>query len=224
MAHTLTLQSVAPVTHDTHHLIFDRPEGYSWTPGQATLLSLDQEGWRDEKRPFTFVSSPDARTVEFVIKSYPDHDGVTKRIAQLSPGDTVIVRSTWGAIEDRGPGTFLAGGAGITPFIGILRERARQGGAGGSTLIFSNATEKDIILRQEWEGMEGLRTVFTLTEEEVPGLEHGQIDGPFLDRHVTDWDGVFYVCGPRKMEDTLIEVLKGRGVPSQRIISEDHPD
>lgn len=221
MTHKLTLRAIEPVTHNVHHLVFDRPEGYEFAPGQATLLALDKDGWREEERPFTFTNLPDSDRLEFTIKSYPSHEGVTDQIGRLSPGDTVLIGDAWGAIEDKGPGTFIAGGAGITPFIAILRARqAREGSLAGCRLLFSNAQERDIILREEWERMEGLETVFTITEEEVAGLEHELINGDFLDRHVGDWNGMFYVCGPDPMVEDIGKILRGKGVPAERIVIE----
>lgn len=79
MVHTLTLQTIAPVTHDTMHLVFDRPPGYHFVPGQANHWSLDADGFRDAGKPFTITSLPDQDRLEFVIKTYkvaqnPDHD------------------------------------------------------------------------------------------------------------------------------------------------------
>ena len=48
MTHTLTLTSIAPVTHDTWHLTFDHPKGFQFEPGQATHWALDEDGWRDQ--------------------------------------------------------------------------------------------------------------------------------------------------------------------------------
>lgn len=226
MTHRLTVRSIAPVTHDTYRLILPKPDGYAWKPGQATEIALDQEGWRDEKRPFTFVNDPKADTIELVIKSYPDHDGVTKRIAELQEGDALLLEEPWGAIHDEGPGVFLAGGAGITPMLGLLRARGRGEGVGrpgleGCTLIFANKTRADIILREELEAMEGLKTVFPLSEEEADGHPHGHIDGALLDAHVSDWSQIFYVCGPPPMEEALGELLRERDVPDARIIHEE---
>lgn len=223
MTYKLTLKSITPVTHDTNRLRFDKPAGFDFRPGQATLMTLDRDGWREEERPFTFTSLPDWEDLEFTIKSYPSHDGVTKRIGALEPGDTVLIGEPWGAIEDKGAGTFIAGGAGITPFISILRAReARHGDLGDSTLIFSNAAEKDIILREEWEQKKGLRTVFTLTDEEAEGFPHRKIDAEFLQETLGGWDGTFYICGPKKMEYELADLLKSKGVPTDQIVREDH--
>ncbi|MDF0600320.1 flavodoxin reductase [Psychromarinibacter sp. C21-152] len=222
MTHKLTLQAIEPVTHNVNHLVFDRPAGYEFAPGQATDFALDRDGWREEQRPFTFCNLPGSDTLEFVIKSYPSHDGVTEQIAKLQPGDTVLIEDAWGAIEDKGPGTFIAGGAGITPFIAILRARLdREGTLDGSQLIFSNTEARDIILREEWERMPGLDTTFTLTGEDAPGLPHARIDAGFLDRTVKDWSGMFYVCGPDKMVEDIAGLLRDKDVPAARIVSEE---
>lgn len=222
MAQTLLLEEIEPVTHDVNRLSFPKPDGFTFKPGQATDLCLDRDGWRDEKRPFTFTSLPDNDHLEFTIKSYPDHDGVTKRIGEMEKGDRVVIDDPWGAIEDKGAGTFIAGGAGITPFIAILRARvAREGSAEGTSLLFSNKTEKDIILRDEWEATPGLRCVFTVTDQDDAAVETGEIDDAFLERHVTDWEGHFYVCGPEPMVEAIAGLLKDRGVPEDRIVTEE---
>lgn len=220
MTHTITLQDVVPLTRDTRHYVFTKPDGYTFTPGQATELALDRDGWRDETRPFTFTSAPYADILTFTIKSYPDHDGVTKRLWSLVPGDTVRIDDPWGAIEDRGPGVFIAGGAGITPFINILQRRAEKGQLDGCTLIFANNTARDIILRPLWETAEGLRCVFVVSEtsEDLPAR---RIDGALLDQEVQDWNQPFYVCGPPDMEDDIAELLSDRGVPKDRIVREE---
>lgn len=222
MSHTLTLQKIEPVTPDTHHLVFDKPEGFDFTPGQAVDLALDRDGWRDEKRPFTFVSLPQEKTLDFVIKSYPGHDGVTEQIGKLQPGDRVTIDDPWGVIKDEGPGTFIAGGAGVTPFIAVLRERLEANGTlEGCTLIFSNSTEKDIILRETFEGMKGLRCVFTVTDQDNASVETRRIDRDFLSDHVDPAQGTYYVCGPEPMIDDVVSALSSLGVEDERIVTED---
>ncbi len=150
MTHFLTLRSIEPVTHDTHQLTFDRPEGFEFEPGQAIEMKLDKEWWQKKGRPFTPVSLPGERTLEFVIKSYPSHDGVTEQIAQMKAGDKVTIDGPLGDMKDEGPGVFIAGGAGITPMIALLRKRLEDtGDLNGSTLVFCNKTEDDIIWRDK---------------------------------------------------------------------------
>lgn len=217
----LTLQELSPVTHDTYRLVFDRPDGFAFEPGQCTHWALDRDGWRDEDRPFTMTSQPEEEDrVEFVIKTYPDHDGVTKEIPDLSPGTQVIADEPDGAITDHGAGVFIAGGAGVTPYIPILRRRAKDGALEGCTLIYSNKTERDIILRDEWEGMEGLRCVFTVTDQSDAEVQSGMIDADFLKENVPDLDQPFYICGPRQMVNDVRDALKAIGVAEDNIVTE----
>lgn len=222
MPHNLVLKGIRPITHDVNELSFERPDGFDFKPGQATDLALDKDGWRDEKRPFTFTSLPDADHLQFTIKSYPSHDGVTEQIGKLEAGDAVIIEDAWGAIEDKGPGTIIAGGAGLTPFLSILRARqAEHGTLDGYRLIFANTCEKDIILRTELENMPGLVLDLLVSDEEVDGLHHGRVDADFLDQAGVDFGGRFYLCGPPPMEEDVSELLKARGVTGDRLVKEE---
>jgi len=221
MPHTLTLRALEPLTHDTHRYVFGRPANLDFEPGQAAELAMCRDGWRDEGRPFTFTSLPGDDELEFVIKSYPSHDGVTKELPDLAPGAVFELDGPFGAITDQGPGVFLAAGAGITPFIAILRKRAQEGTLDGCHLIFSNMRERDIILRDEWAGMDGLNVDHVLAEEDVDGLHHGQVDVQFLRSHVQNMDEMFYVCGPQGYVDAMRDALKELNVSSDRIVTEE---
>lgn len=220
MPDTLTLQTIIPVTHDTHSLVFDRPDGFDFTAGQATHMALDRDGWRDKDRPFTMTSQPDDPMLEFVIKSYPSHNGVTEQIGRMKKGDQVIAQKPAGAISDHGPGVFIAGGAGITPFIPILRKRAKDDALSGCHLIFANKTEGDIILRDEWTGMPGLTAHYLVSDDADSNLHKGQIDDVYLRDTVSDFDQWFYLCGPQKMVDSVRDALKSLGADADKIITE----
>ena len=222
MTHTLTLQSIEPVTHDTYHLVFNKPDGYEYTPGQACDFALAKDGWRDEQRPFTFTGLPTEPTLEFVIKSYPDHDGVTDQIAGLQMTDQVEISDAWGAIEDKGPGVFIAGGAGITPFVAVLKRRLQtHGSLEGCQLVFSNKSEKDIILRDTFTSMPGLTCHFVVTDDPDSEFAREQIDKDFLRGIVADTDGPIYVCGPELMIEDIVAALHALGVAEARIVTED---
>lgn len=211
MSVSVRILDTIPVTHNVRHYRIERPRNYRFVPGQATEVSLEKEGWREEKRPFTFTGLPEADTLEFTIKSYFDHAGVTNELWSSGAGDGLILRDVWGTIQYRGPGTFIAGGAGVTPFIAILRQLNATGKLAGNRLIASHRTEKDIILRDEFEAMAGLETLWTLTGESRTGLLQERIDAEFLQRHVGDVSGNFYLCGPDAMVKDLRAALEELG-------------
>lgn len=220
MAHTLTLQGIEPVTPDTYHLIFNKPDDFTYEPGQAAELTLDEKGWRDEDRPFTMTSLPTDPTLEFVIKSYPDHDGVTAHIPNLKPGDQVFLDGPFGAITDHGVGTFIAGGAGVTPFIAILKKQAAAG-EHGSHLIFANETKADIIMKGLWDSLSGLKTTFVVGEEAEGQMREGQVNKDLLSDVIENLDQPFYICGPGGMVDDVRDTLRKMGVTDDNIITED---
>ena len=226
MSRKLVLRSIEPVTHDTHHLVFDRPKDFAFEPGQAVDMALDRDGWRDERHPFTMTSLPGEKTLEFVIKSYPEsaegHTGMTRRIGRMSPGDAVLVEEPWGAIRDEGDGVFIAGGAGITPFIAILKAKLEKAGTlEGNTLVFSNRTEADIILRDSFHKMPGLKPVFVVTGEPDSPLHRDKIDVALLSDHVVPGRDTCYVCGPDAMLDDMTADLRRIGVPEDDIVTEE---
>ncbi len=221
MAHTLTILDIAGVTHNVKRFRIEKPEGYSFEPGQATEIAIDKDGWRDEWRPFTFTSLTEEPYLEFTIKIYPDHDGVTEQIGKLREGERLILDDPWGTIQYKGKGCFIAGGAGVTPFIAIIRDLRARGELDGNTLVFSNQEERDIILREEFEAADGLKCIFTVTEQPSSNLLNDLVDKAFLKKHVGDFEQQFYVCGPPKMIEDVTAALKELGADVDSITFEE---
>jgi ferredoxin-NADP reductase len=220
MVHRLSIQSITPVGSDVFQYDIEKPAGFRFRPGQATEVSIDKDDWRDERRPFTFTSLPDWEKLQFTIKSYPDHNGVTRLLPQLSPGDHLIVGDAWGTIQYRGRGTFIAGGAGMTPFLSILRDLKGRGSLAGHTLYFANKTQADIFVRGELEGMEGLHVHHVLSREKVAGCFYGRINEAFLRSQISDFSQRFYVCGPGEMVKAINETLNSLGADPDGLVFE----
>ncbi len=213
------------VTHDVRRFILEKPEDYEFVPGQATSVSINQEGWGDKKHPFTFTSLNDDLVLEFIIKGYPvaenpEHAGLTEKLHKLKSGDELLIGEPFGTIEYKGKGVFIAGGAGITPFIAIFRELQKKGELKGNKLIFSNKTQKDVILEKEFKEMFGDDLILTLTQENADKYENKKIDKKFLEEHVDGFSQHFYVCGPPKMVKDMKEILKELGASTDELIFE----
>ena len=95
------------VTHNVKRFILEKPKGFKFIPGQATDISINLPKWKGEKRPFTFTSLNDDSFLEFTIKSYPEHNGVTKKLHVLKSGDELIIDDVWGTINYKGKGVFV---------------------------------------------------------------------------------------------------------------------
>lgn len=217
---TVTIKSVANVTHDVLRIITDRPKEYLFTPGQATEISINKTDWKYEKRPFTFTCLPDSEHLEFTIKTYPERKGVTNQLLQLKKGDELLLHDVFGAISYQGEGVFIAGGAGVTPFISIFRWLNSTNAIGNNKLLFANKTHKDIILKQEFELMLGHNFVNILSDEKLPGYENGYINQALIAKHAEGLNKKFYVCGPPPMMDAIEKHLAALHVDKDSIVKE----
>ncbi len=139
----------------------------------------------------------------------------------LKAGDTLIVNDIFGAIEYKGEGTFIAGGAGVTPFISIFRNLKSKNALGKNRLIFANKTKEDIILKDEFETMLGDNFINILSKEKTDKYAHGQITEEFIKKCGASLDSYFYVCGPPPMMDAIEKQLGHLKVPKERIVTEE---
>lgn len=218
--HKVKVLETSLLTHNVRRIKTEKPAGYSFTPGQATEVAINSKEWKDARRPFTFTSLNEWPHLEFVIKVYDAHGGVTQQVGRLKPGDELLIHDVWGAISYKGPGVFIAAGAGITPFIAILRDLHKKNALAGNSLIFSNRTYGDIILREELEKMLGNEFLNVLTREKAAGLIGQRISRDFLKKTVSDFSQHFYVCGPEEFTNTVAEDLSALGASTDTIVFE----
>ena len=216
----IKILSIENATHDVRRIRTVKPPDVNFTPGQAADISINKESWKEEVRPFTFTCVPEDDFLEFTIKTYPSHEGVTNELLSLKEGDELIISGVFGAIHYEGEGVFIAGGAGVTPFISILRELKRKNETGNNMLIFANKTSGDIINKSEFSEMLGKNFINILSQEKTDGYYHGHIDEEFLKKNVKDFSGYFYVCGPPPMMDAVENQLADLGVNENKIIKE----
>ena len=214
------ITEVNPVVSKVFRIRTEKPANYKFNPGQATDVSLQYDGWKNEKRPFTFTSLPTDKFLEFTIKTYADHEGVTKRIATVGVGDEFEIGDSWGAIEYKGEGIFIAGGAGVTPFLSIFRDLNQKGQLGNNHLFCSNQFEDEIICFEELKSLLGGKFINTITQQKDPDLPTGRIDKQFLMNHIKDFKQPFYVCGPEGFNNAILKNLKVLGASAEALVFE----
>lgn len=207
------------VTHNVKRFVIEKPAGYSYIPGQATDVSINKPGFEDELRPFTFTSLPDDDHLEFTIKIYTGHNGITEKLLDINAGDELIIHEVFGAITYKGPGIFIAGGAGVTPFIAILRHLNARHELNNQVLLFANHTERDIILKDEFSRMLGKNFINVIAETQDITYKSGHIDSQLLKQYVAEGK-YYYICGPDEFIAAMINHLNNLGVSSEQIVIE----
>jgi len=219
--YTVKIKSISLITHDVLQIVTTKPGEYNFLPGQATEISINQEGWKEQLRPFTFTSLPEDTYLEFIIKTYIERNSVTARLLTLKKDDELLLHEVFGAIKYKGKGVFIAGGAGITPFISILRFLQSKNKLAGNKLIFANKTKADIILKNELSQLLGNDFVNILSDEQTEKYAHGLINVEFLKAHMNNSPENVYLCGPPPMMEALDEQLSDLGIDRNSIIQEE---
>ena len=219
--HIVKIKSTEHITHNVLKIITEKPPAFSFSPGQATEVSINKEGWKNELRPFTFTSLPDEDHLEFTIKTYPSRKGVTNQLLNLVENDELILHEVFGTITYKGEGVFIAGGAGVTPFISIFKYLQSKNEIGNNMLIFANKTKDDIILKEEFENLLNSHFINILSQKTDDGYAHGHITKEFLKANITNFSKEFYVCGPESMIDSITKQLYDLGVNERAIVMEE---
>lgn len=202
------------------------PDGHSgldYQAGQFVWLNVGHGPFSLKENPFSLSSAPAAGPeITFMIKELGDF---TRTISQIRPDTVAYLDGPFGSLTVEGrtePGVALiAGGVGIAPLLGILRQMRLTDDPRKVKLVYGNRSADQIAYREELDRED---TTFVLSEppESWQG-ETGFIDAALLDRvfspdHFKEW--VFVLCGPSIMMDVVEDHLITRGTPSHRILSE----
>lgn len=216
--YTLKILNTNYVAYDVKRIVLEKPEGFTYRPGQSAHISLNIPGWEQQVRSFSFTSLNDWPYLELIIKIYEEHKGVTNQLDQVNTGAELLLHDVFGTIEFRGPGIFIAGGTGITPFIAIFRALYYSGNIANNGLIYSNHSRGDIILFEELTQMLGPAYINVLTREGVIGFKERKIDRKFLVETIRDFNRHFYVCGPESFTQDMCDYLVSLGAKPEFLI------
>ncbi|WP_188050720.1 flavodoxin reductase [Flavobacterium sp. GP15] len=222
MSQIVKISSLEKITHDVLKVQFEKPNEYSFIPGQAADISFNEPEWSDKLSCFTFTSLPEENYLEFTIKTYPSRKRVTNKFLSANVGDELLLNDPFGDIKSHGEGVFIAGGAGITPFIAILKVLEMNGEIGNSKLIFANKTAKDIIAKDYFDKILGKNFINVLSDESLEGYEHGYINNEIIKKYVQEDTPNYYLCGPPPMMESVIKSLNSIGIKESQIIKESY--
>ena len=120
----------------------------------------------------------------------------------------------------------IAGGSGVTPFRGYVREATRNKLDTKITILYSVRTTEDIIFNHEFRELEKENPNFTfhvtctrLGDEDTWEGRRGRIDAEYVKEHIGELDKtVFYACGPNPLVEFAEKlVLDQMGVPKEQM-------
>ncbi|MNM39884.1 Anthranilate 1,2-dioxygenase electron transfer component [compost metagenome] len=198
----------------------------NYLPGQYARLQIPGT---EHRRSYSFACAPGTQTLEFLVRLLPD--GVMSNYLRehCKPGDTIAMEAPLGAFYlrhiDR-PIVMMAGGTGLSAFLGMLDQLAEKGGAGFPVhLYYGVRTEQDLCELPRLAAY--TRTVekfeFTPVLSESDGDWQGKCG--FITDHLalyeaTDMPFDMYICGPPPMVESIKQWHQKSGQTSARIYLE----
>ncbi len=201
------------LAYNVVRLEMEIPKGFEYKPGDAIEMQIGEKG----PGPFTMTSLPDWDKLEFIIRIYKDHHGLTEAVSKLKAGDEVGLTEPFNTFEPKPDGIFLAGGTGITPFIAIMRKLYAEDKLKKAMLFFSNKSRKDLFLEDELRKMLGDRYQNVITDDEEDPQYNGRIDQAYLESRIRDFSKPIYVCGPPAFDEAMQKTLDQMGVESNNV-------
>ncbi len=193
----------------------------NYIPGQFVYVGFQKDGFKKETHPFSLVSVPTDGYMEIWIKPVGDF---TRELSVIKAGDTAVVYGPYGTLYEKifGKDTVvcIAGGIGITPFLGMIRHFAKQLPKTTFHLYYSVRSKKDV------EDLH-LETYFSETQSNIEYHVRITESGSRLTaRDVladTPHTGktMYLLCGPEPMMHSMKDQLYREGVNPRMVCYEE---
>lgn len=188
-------------------------------PGQFVFVafrdSLTYRGCR-EYHPFTLTSAPTDPHLHIVVKALGD---CTQQIQRIEIGVPASVQGPFGAFFRQAPTAdraqlWLAGGIGITPFLGMARAMPAVGPA-VDLYYFARSEEQAVCLRElrALVATQPRLTLHTVYDDHPLDFRTLLLQPPLTTREV-------YLCGPPAMVQAQTAALVALGLPQSQLHTE----
>lgn len=233
--HEVKLKWREEIAEGTMALYLEKPAGFTFKPGQAidVVLAHAPHGETNGARhAFSIVSAP--HQDELVIATRMRDSAYKREIKSMPIGSPAKIEGPFGSLtlhNNRArPAVFIAGGIGITPFISILRQAAKEQLPQQLLLLYSNRRPEDAAFLTELQQLEQQNKNFTLvatmTEMEKSSQpwqgETGFIDAGMIKRMVGALTApIYYLVGPPAMVEAMRKTLNDASIDDDDIRSEE---
>ncbi len=218
---------VVGVVRESPHVVSilmsgDHLEQLQTEPGQFFRFRfLTRDLWW-ASNPYS-VSAPirPGGLMRITVKDLGDH---SRKLAGLRPGTRVFAEGPYGALtgwaRTKRRVLLIAGGVGITPLRGLF-ETLPMAAPGDITLVYRSSDPNQVLFRRELEALAASRQarlhILTGTRKQLGG-------DPLSAQSLARFPGLLehdvYVCGPDRMEASVLSALRSLGVPRRQVHTE----
>src|SRR3954447_19068816 len=206
----MDIESVTMELPDTKTIRLKWPAGYEPEFKTGQFITVYWPDTPTYKRAYSLSSCAlDRGFFEVTVKR--DGKMGTRIVDWAKVGDRMVVIPPTGrflpVLEPNKHLICIAGGSGVTPFRGFVRDATRRKLDTKITILYSVRTTNDIIFNQEFRQLEQENPNFKfhvtctrLPESDPWQGRRGRIDIEWVKSHIGDMaNTVFYACGPTEL-------------------------
>lgn len=228
----MTIETATMELPDTKTIRLKWPEGHNPEFLTGQFITVYWPDTPNYKRAYSLSSCAlDRGAYEVTVKR--DGKMGTRIVDWAKAGDKLFVLPPAGkflpVLEPDKHLVCIAGGSGVTPFRGFVREATQRKLDTRITVLYSVRTTNDIIFKQEFHELTLANPNFyfyvtctRLSEGDPWNGRRGRIDPAWIKEHVHDLPNtVFYACGPNALVEATEElVVHGLNVPKAQMKTE----
>jgi len=237
MYQQLRVLQIIPHTNDTKEIVFEKPEGYTYLPGQFLTIIMNDRAGEEVRRAYSFCSHPvlDANPAVLVkriangevSRFLTDHLKVGDEVKTLLPtGRFLFVKA------DVPRDVFLfAAGSGIGPVYSLLHEILLTEPHSAIHLLYASHSEAHIIFHERLLKLEGeysnLNIVHIISDPLEGVFRPARLNNAMLE-HLINRDSIHerslaavYMCGPMAFMRTARLTMVFMGFDPEQIKRED---
>jgi len=229
--HVAEVTDVRPETDRVRTLALDVAGWPGHRAGQHVDVRLTADDGYQAQRSYSIASAADGARVELTVERIDDGEVSPYLTEEARAGDRFELRGPVGGyfVWDPNPAgavLLVGGGSGVVPLMAMVRQRAANGDAVRTCLLYSARSWEDVIYRDELErhgqGGDGFEIVYTLTREQPPDWNgYGRrVDRELLADVAPEELALTFVCGPTPFVEAVAEALVGLGHEPSRIKTE----
>ncbi len=207
----VALSSSKELTEEVYLISFKRE--FEFLPGQVIGISPEEDGPR---RLYSICSGADDDEVK-ILYNVVKEGYVTPRLSDLREGDAIWITAPRGKfLYDDGPAYWISTGTGIAPFYSMFRSGLFE----NKRLIHGERFIERFWFSDELRDNFGDNYLRCCSQESDESTFNGRVTEYLKTTDHLPADYKYYLCGRAEMVVEARDILIGRGIPFNNIISE----
>lgn len=226
----MTVKEVVNVATDAVNLVFEKPSGFNYQPGQFITI-IDEVKGKKIRRAYSLCTTPfDDDHPAVTVKRVPDGAMSNHLNENIKAGDQLEIMEPMGMFttsyndSKSRHAVFFGGGSGITPLISIIRSILIKEPKSNCVLVYGNRSDEFIIFKDLIDSLEKkyvnrFKAIHILEEGEADfvGRPTEEMINEICEANNCNDKTEFYICGPQPMMDIVSSGLKIAKYPEANI-------